>query len=242
MRETAYLMGSRGISLYLKDERTDAKEDFHFPDGVKAFVQHLDKNKTAIFDDVIHFQKEVAVPDNPDETYFVEVALEYTDGYQETIATFVNNINTHGGGTHLAGFRAGLTSTLNTYGKNSKLFKDDKVPSGDDFREGLTAVVSLYIGDPQFEGQTKDKLGNREAQGIVHSVVSEALSLHGGAPGPGQDYPAEGPARHAGPRGRQARPRPGAPQDGPGQRQHARQAGRLPEHRPRGVRALPGGG
>lgn len=178
MRETAYLMGSRGISLYLKDERTDASEDYHFPDGVKAFVQHLDKNKTAIFDDVIHFQKEVSMPDNPDETYFVEVALEYTDGYQETIATFVNNINTHGGGTHLAGFRAGLTSTLNTYGKNSKLFKDDKVPSGDDFREGLTAVLSLYIGDPQFEGQTKDKLGNREAQGIVHSVVSEALSTY----------------------------------------------------------------
>jgi DNA gyrase subunit B len=178
MRETAYLMGSRGISLYLRDERTDSSEDYHFPDGVKAFVQHLDKNKTAIFDDVIHFQKEVSVPDNPDETYFVEVALEYTDGYQETIATFVNNINTHGGGTHLAGFRAGLTSTLNTYGKNSKLFKDDKVPSGDDFREGLTAVVSLYIGDPQFEGQTKDKLGNREAQGIVHSVVSEALSTY----------------------------------------------------------------
>ncbi|MHC4893671.1 MAG: toprim domain-containing protein, partial [Planctomycetota bacterium] len=128
--------------------------------------------------DVIHFSREVPLPEDETQTYFVEVALQYTDGYQETISTFVNNINTHGGGTHLAGFRSGLTSTLNTYGKNSKLFKDDKVPSGDDFREGLTAIVSLYIPDPQFEGQTKDKLGNRDAQGIVHSVVAEAISTY----------------------------------------------------------------
>ncbi len=178
MRETAYLMGSRNITLCLRDERTDQSEVYHFPEGLVAFVQHLNKNRTAIHEDVIHFSREVGLPDAPETTYFVEIALQYTDGYQETVSTFVNNINTHGGGTHLAGFRSGLTSTLNSYGKNSKLFKDDKVPSGDDFREGLSAVVSLYIPDPQFEGQTKDKLGNRDAQGIVHSVVAEAISTY----------------------------------------------------------------
>lgn len=178
MRETAYLMGSRGITLALTDERTHQQETYHYPQGLVAFVEHLNKNRSAIHADVVHFSREVPLPEHPDQTYFVEVALQYTDGYQETISTFVNNINTHGGGTHLAGFRSGLTSTLNTYGKHSKLFKDDKVPSGDDFREGLTAIVSLYIPDPQFEGQTKDKLGNRDAQGIVHSVVADALSTY----------------------------------------------------------------
>ncbi|MEO0649247.1 MAG: DNA topoisomerase (ATP-hydrolyzing) subunit B [Planctomycetota bacterium] len=178
MRETAYLMGTRGITLALRDELTDQSETYSYPEGLVAFVQHLNKNRTPIHADVLHFTREVALPDDPDQTYMVEVALQYTDGYQETISTFVNNINTHGGGTHLAGFRSGLTSTLNSYGKNSKLFKDDKAPSGDDFREGLTAVISLYIPDPQFEGQTKDKLGNRDAQGIVHSVIAEALSTY----------------------------------------------------------------
>ncbi|QDU64943.1 DNA topoisomerase (ATP-hydrolyzing) subunit B [Engelhardtia mirabilis] len=178
MRETGYLMGSRGIALFLRDERTSQEEEYNFPQGLVAFVEHLNKNRTAITADVVHFSREVEVPDSGGNTYFVEVALQYSDGYQESVSTFVNNINTHGGGTHLAGFRAGLTSTLNTYGKNSKLFKDDKVPSGDDFREGLSAVVSLYISDPQFEGQTKDKLGNRDAQGIVQSVVSEALGTY----------------------------------------------------------------
>jgi DNA gyrase subunit B len=179
LRETAYLMGSRGIALELKDERTGQEERYHYPEGLVAFVSHVNKNRTPVTADVVHFSKEVPVPDDPDQSYFVEVALQYTDGYQETISTFVNNINTHGGGTHLAGFRAGLTTTLNNYGKSSKLFKNDKeVPTGDDFREGLTAVVSLYITEPQFEGQTKDKLGNREAQGIVQSVVGEALTIY----------------------------------------------------------------
>jgi DNA gyrase subunit B len=178
MRETAYLMGSRDITLALKDERTDQQEVYHYPQGLVAFVEHLNKNRTAIHSDVVHFMREVPLPDAPELTYSVEIALQYTDGYQETISSFVNNIHTHGGGTHLAGFRSGLTSTLNHYGKNSKLFKDDKVPSGDDFREGLTAIISLYIPDPQFEGQTKDKLGNRDAQGIVHSVVAEAVATY----------------------------------------------------------------
>jgi DNA gyrase subunit B len=178
LRETAYLMGSRGITLHLADERTAQEETHHYPEGLVAFVAHLNKNRTPITAEVVHFSREVPVPDHPGQTYLVEIALQYTDSYQETISTFVNNINTHGGGTHLAGFRAGLTTTLNNYGKASKLFKDDKVPTGDDFREGLTAIVSLYIGDPQFEGQTKDKLGNRDAQGIVQSVVSEGLSTY----------------------------------------------------------------
>ncbi len=179
LRETAYLMGSRGIALELKDERTGQEERYHYPEGLVAFVAHINKNRNAVHADVVHFSKEIPVPDDPDQTYFVEVALQYTDGFQETISTFVNNINTHGGGTHLAGFRAGLTTTLNNYGKQSKLFKNDKeVPTGDDFREGLTAILSLYISEPQFEGQTKDKLGNREAQGMVQSVVGEALTVY----------------------------------------------------------------
>ncbi len=179
MRETAYLMGSRGITISLKDERTAQDELYHFPDGLVAFVQNVNKNRTPVHADVVHFVKEIENPEHPGVTYQVEVALQYTDSYQETISSFVNNINTHGGGTHLAGFRAGLTSTLNFYGKNSRLFKNEKeIPTGDDFREGLTAIISLYIPDPQFEGQTKDKLGNREAQGMVQSVVSEALSTY----------------------------------------------------------------
>ncbi len=179
LRETAYLMGSRGIKLALEDRRSSRSELYHFPNGLVAFVESVNKNRTAVHADVLHFSKDIEHPDKPGVTYQVEVALQYTDAFQETISTFVNNINTHGGGTHLAGFRAGLTSTLNSYGKNSKLFKNEKeVPTGDDFREGLTGIISLYIPDPQFEGQTKDKLGNREAQGMVQSVVGEALATY----------------------------------------------------------------
>ncbi|HKX46325.1 MAG TPA: DNA gyrase subunit B, partial [Planctomycetota bacterium] len=177
LRETAYLMGSQGITIGLEDRRTGQAEAYSFPAGLVAFVQALNKNRTPVHPDVVHFRREVPVPDLPNETYVIEVALQYSDSYQESVSTFVNNINTHGGGTHLAGFRSGLTGSLNTYGKQSRLFKDpENVPTGDDFREGLTAVVSLYVKNPQFEGQTKDKLGNREAQGIVQSVVGAALS------------------------------------------------------------------
>jgi DNA gyrase subunit B len=179
LRETAYLMGSRGIQLSLKDERTGLAEEYHFPEGLIAFINHVNKNRTPIQADVIHFRREVESPERPGQTYQIEVAMQYSDTYQETVSTFVNNINTHGGGTHLAGFRSGLTGTLNQYGKTSKLFKNEKdIPTGDDFREGLSAVVSIYISEPQFEGQTKDKLGNREVQGLVQSAVSEALSTY----------------------------------------------------------------
>jgi len=174
LRETAYLMGTRGLSIQLVDERTGAQHDYSFPDGLLTFVSHINRTKTALHPEVIHFEKTVPSPENPEVEYEVEVALQYTDSYQETVYTFANNINTHGGGTHLAGLRAALTRTLNNYAKREKLVKDsDKIPSGDDFREGLTAILSLKVPEPQFEGQTKDKLGNREAQSVVETVVNE---------------------------------------------------------------------
>lgn len=176
LRETAYLMGSQGVVIDLEDERTGQKEFFEFPEGLKTFVRNLNENRDVIHNDVIHFRKEIPSTEDPNQMYMVEVAFQYTDGYQENVFTFANNIKTHGGGTHLAGFKAGLTRTLNNYAKSEKISKEAEKLSGEDFREGLTAVVSLHVPEPQFEGQTKDKLGNREAQGLVESVVGEALS------------------------------------------------------------------
>ncbi|MFT7679031.1 MAG: DNA gyrase subunit B [Planctomycetota bacterium] len=179
LKETAYLMGTHGLRLELHDDRTNTEESFEYPEGLKAFVDSINKNRTALHPEVMHFSKDVASVDDPGSEYGVELALQYTDAYQETVHTFVNNINTHGGGTHLAGMKAGLTRTLNTYAKREKLVRDsDTLPSGDDFREGLTAILSLKVPDPQFEGQTKDKLGNREAQGIVESAVSDLFSTY----------------------------------------------------------------
>ena len=179
LRETAYLMGTRGLRIELVDERTDKRELFEFPDGLRTFVQNINKNKTPLHEDVVHFTKTVPVPDDERHEYEVEVALQYTDAYQETVYCFANNINTHGGGTHLSGLRAGLTRTLNNYARSGRLVKDgDELPSGDDFREGLTAILSLKVPEPQFEGQTKDKLGNREAHGIVESVVAAELGTY----------------------------------------------------------------
>ncbi len=179
LREMAYLMGTRGVKIDLHDERTGHKEHLEYPEGLLAFVANVNAKKNALHEDVVHFTKAVPSPDDPKVEYEVELALQYTDAYQETVFTFANNINTHGGGTHLAGLRAGLTRTLNNYAKNEKLVKDaSKLPSGDDFREGLTAVLSVKVPEPQFEGQTKDKLGNREVQGIVESVVGEMFSTY----------------------------------------------------------------
>jgi DNA gyrase subunit B len=179
LREMAYLMGTRGVVIDLKDERTGASEHFEFTEGLLTFVRHINKNKTVLHPDVVHFAKTVPSTDHPEREYEVELALQYTDTYQETVYTFVNNINTHGGGTHLAGFRSALTRSLNNYAKQQKVVKDaEELPSGDDFREGLTAILSLKVPEPQFEGQTKDKLGNREAQSIVESTVSEMLSTY----------------------------------------------------------------
>ena len=179
LREMAYLMGTRGIVIDLEDERTGKREHFEFPQGLREFVQHINKNKPVLHPDVVHFAKSVPSPERPDREYEVEVALQYTDSYQETVYSFVNNINTPGGGTHLAGLRGALTRTLTAYGKQAKLFKDsEEGPVGDDFREGLTAILSLKVPEPQFEGQTKDKLGNREAQGIVESVVGDLFATY----------------------------------------------------------------
>jgi DNA gyrase subunit B len=179
LRETAYLVGSRGVTITLEDERTGQKEEFHYPEGLRTFVATVNKNKDALHADVIHFIRTVPSTDNPGQEYIIECAMQYTDGYQESVFTFVNNINTHGGGTHLAGFKSALTRTLNNYIKAEKFIKDNQTaPGGDDFREGLTAVLSLAVPEPQFEGQTKDKLGNREAQGLVESAVAECLATY----------------------------------------------------------------
>ncbi len=180
LRETAYLMGSRGLSITVRDERTGHSEHFEFTDGLRTFVQHINKNKEPLHADVIHFSKTVTTEENPGVEYAVEVAMQYTDSYQENVFTFVNNIKTPGGGTHLSGFKTGLTRTLNSYAKQEKLVKDsDKVAlTGDDFREGVTAIISVFVPDPQFEGQTKDKLGNREVEGVVNSAVGDALARY----------------------------------------------------------------
>ncbi len=179
LRETAYLMGTSGLSISIEDERTGQKDSFKFPEGLRTFVAHINKNKEPLHPEVVHFVRDAVSPENPGMEYRVELALQYTDAYQESVFTFCNNINTHGGGTHLAGLKAALTRSLNNYIKQSKLIKDGAAtPSGDDFREGLSAVLSVFVPEPQFEGQTKDKLGNREVQGIVESVVGECFSTY----------------------------------------------------------------
>ena len=179
LRELAYLMGTRGVRIELEDERTGDQNTHEYPDGLVTFVKDVNSNRTVLHEDVIHFVRTVSDPEVPEREYEIELAVQYTDSYQETVYTFANNINTHGGGTHLAGLRAALTRSLNSYAKTEKLFKDDKkAPSGDDFREGLTAILAIKIPDPQFEGQTKDKLGNREVQGVVESCVAEQFGIY----------------------------------------------------------------
>ncbi len=179
IRELAYLMGSVGLKLSIADDRTDQNEEFHFPGGLREFVAHLNRAKEKIHEEVIFISKEVPGPNDPSETYEVEVAMQYNDGYNENIFTFVNNINTSEGGTHLAGYRSALTRSLNNYARSSNMLRaKENPPAGDDFREGLTAVISVKVPDPQFESQTKIKLGNREVQSIVESVVGEGLRTY----------------------------------------------------------------
>ncbi|MFA5043689.1 MAG: DNA topoisomerase (ATP-hydrolyzing) subunit B [Kiritimatiellia bacterium] len=167
LRELAFL--NKGVEIRLTQEDPARDETFRFKGGIVEFVQHLNRNKNLINPKVIYFSKER-------DGLCVEIALQYTDTYTENICTYVNNINTVEGGTHLSGFRSALTRTINTYAKANKLIKDDsETMSGDDVREGLTAVISVKIPNPQFEGQTKTKLGNSEAQGIVESIVNDEL-------------------------------------------------------------------
>ncbi|MDT8299129.1 MAG: DNA gyrase subunit B, partial [Spirochaetaceae bacterium] len=170
LRELAFL--NKGVEIILTDERSGIEKTrtFKFDGGVKSFVQYLNKGKTPLHDEPVWFE---AVKDG----VTVEVSLQYNDGYNETLFSFVNNINTREGGTHLTGFRAALTRTINDLLKASKHGKkmDDSL-SGDDVREGLTCVISVKVPEPQFEGQTKSKLGNSEVRGIVDKLVGESLA------------------------------------------------------------------
>ncbi|MEA2005920.1 MAG: DNA topoisomerase (ATP-hydrolyzing) subunit B [Acidobacteriota bacterium] len=170
LREFSFL--NKGLRISLVDERTDKRNDFQYKGGIKEFVQHLNQNKSVLNPKPICFE---TIRDD----VIVELALQYNTSYSETIFCFVNNINTTEGGTHLIGFKTGLTRSINTYANANKLLKDLKQNlTGDDIREGLCAVLSLKIKNPQFEGQTKTKLGNSEIKGIVESIVNEQLSIY----------------------------------------------------------------
>ena len=169
LRETAFL--TKNLKIILKDDRDEKKEKvFHYEGGIKEFVTYLNKGKTPLYDQVIYCE-------GSKEGVYVEVSMQHNDSYTENIYTFVNNINTPEGGTHLTGFKNALTKTFNDYAREKKLLKDSEDNlSGEDIREGLTAIISVKIEDPQFEGQTKQKLGNSEARAAVDNIVSEQLT------------------------------------------------------------------
>jgi len=168
LRELAFL--NKGILITLTDERNDEKQDFKFDGGIISFVEYLNENKDCLHAPPIYVQGE-------GQDSHVEIAFQYNDGYAETLYSYVNNINTPEGGTHLSGFKSALTRCINDYGKKMNLIKENEVSlAGDDIREGLTAVISVKIREPQFEGQTKSKLGNSEVRGLVDSVFAEGLS------------------------------------------------------------------
>ena len=170
MRELSFL--NKGLKITLTDERTDRNNEFQYNGGIKEFVQYLNQSKAVLNPKPIYFERKK-------EDIIVEMALQYNTSYSETIFTFVNNINTTEGGTHLIGFKAALTRSINQYANNNNLIKDLKQNlTGDDTREGLCAVLSLKVQNPQFEGQTKTKLGNSEVKGIVESIVNEQLSIY----------------------------------------------------------------
>jgi DNA gyrase subunit B len=166
-RELAFL--NKGLIINITDERTNKEQTFFYEGGIVSFVEHLNKNKNPLHPKTIYISKEK-------DRISVEVAMQYSDSYSENIYSFANNINTKEGGTHLAGFKAALTRTINSYASSSGLTKNVKESiSGDDAREGLTAVISVKLPDPQYEGQTKTKLGNSEVKGLVESLVNDAL-------------------------------------------------------------------
>jgi DNA gyrase subunit B len=170
LRESAYL--TKGVWITLRDERLDRERSFYFEGGLVSFVRHLNRNKEALHARPIYCEKR-------DGSTTVEVALQYNDTYTENVLAFANNINTVDGGTHVTGFRAALTSSLNDWARRSGVLKDaDGNLSGDDVREGLTAVISVKLTEPQFEGQTKAKLGNAEVKGQVQTAVAEAIGQY----------------------------------------------------------------
>ena len=171
LRETAFL--TKGLRIVLRDLRTDpvVEKTFHYEGGIKEFVSYLNKSKTALYPDIIYCEGER-------DGVLVEVAMQHNDSYQENTYGFVNNITTPEGGTHIVGFRNALTKTFNEYARANKLLKDSEPNlTGEDIREGMTAIVSIKIEEPQFEGQTKQKLGNSEARGAVDNIVSTQLEL-----------------------------------------------------------------
>ncbi len=169
LREMAFL--NKGIKIIFKDEREGKKrsETYHYEGGIKEFVSFINKNKDPLHQDVIYFEI-------VKETCEVEVAMQYTDSYSELILGYANNINTTDGGTHIVGFKSALTRVFNDYGKKLKILKDNDSLSGEDVREGLTAIVSVKLSEPQFEGQTKAKLGNSEIRGFVETSTNENLT------------------------------------------------------------------
>lgn len=170
LRETAFLTKNLKIRLVDEREGQEKEKEFHYEGGIQEFVSFLNKGKEALYPDVIYCEGEK-------EKILVEVAMQHNDSYTENIYTFVNNINTPEGGTHLTGFKNALTKTFNDYARQNKLLKDSEANlSGEDIREGLTCIISVKIEDPQFEGQTKQKLGTSEAQVAVQSIVSEQLT------------------------------------------------------------------
>ncbi len=173
LRELAFL--NAGLKITIEDERSGKKHEFLFKDGIREFVAYLNKSKEALFPAPIALRQEVETERG---TALVEIALQWNDGYDEKVFAFANNIHNHEGGTHLIGFKAALTRTINAYGTKSNLFKDlkDELPSGDDMREGLAAVVSLRLPGASFEGQTKTKLSNTEAKSMVETMLNERLS------------------------------------------------------------------
>ena len=168
LKELAFL--NAGLEIEIKDERSGRSEVFRYDGGIKEFVKYINRNKTPLHSEPIYFYAER-------EDLEVEIAIQYTDGYTENIFTFANNINTHEGGTHLSGFKSALTRVMNDYGRKNNLFdREDFSLTGEDCREGITSVISVRLRSPQFEGQTKTKLGNSEVKGIVESLTNEKLS------------------------------------------------------------------
>ena len=171
LRETAFL--TKGLKITLRDLRTEEKKErvFHYEGGIKEFVQYLNKSKTPLYDEIVYFEGE-------QNGVMVEVAFQHNDSYTENCYGFVNNINTPEGGTHIVGFRNAITKTFNDYGRKNKILKDSEANlTGEDIREGMTAIVSVKIEEPQFEGQTKQKLGNSEARAAVDSILSSKLAI-----------------------------------------------------------------
>ena len=172
LREMAFL--TKGLRITLTDEREDPlrQKTYHYEGGIKEFVQYLNKSTTPIYDDIIYCE-------GFKDHVYVEVAFQHNDSYSENCYSFVNNINTPEGGTHLAGFKNAITKTFNDYARKNKLLKDSDVNlTGEDIREGLTSIISIKLEEPQFEGQTKQKLGNSEARGAVDGIVSEKLTIY----------------------------------------------------------------